>query len=69
MLSCKFCEIFKNTFFTEHLWTTTSVIRTVKCGILAIKKTSAKTLQIGLYSIFLNVPIKRVQEKEKGNET
>ena len=20
--SCKFCEIFKNTFFTEHLWVT-----------------------------------------------
>ena len=24
MFSCTFCEIFKNTFFTEHLWTTTS---------------------------------------------
>ena len=22
---CEFCEIFKNTFFTEHLWTTASV--------------------------------------------
>ena len=22
MFSCEFCEIFKNTFFTEHLWTT-----------------------------------------------
>ena len=26
MISCKFCEIFKNTFFAEHLRTTTSVI-------------------------------------------
>ena len=25
MFSCEFCEISKNTFFTEHLWTTTSV--------------------------------------------
>ena len=25
--SCEFCEIFKNTFFTKHLWTTASVIR------------------------------------------
>ena len=22
---CEFCEIFKNTFFTEHLWTTASL--------------------------------------------
>ena len=43
-------------------------IRTVECGILAIKKTSAKTFQIELYSVFLSVPIKHVQEKEKGKE-
>ena len=24
MVSCEFCEISKNTFFTEHLWTTDS---------------------------------------------
>ena len=24
MLSCEFCKIFKNTFFTEHLWMTAS---------------------------------------------
>ena len=24
MFSYEFCEIFKNTFFTEHLWATTS---------------------------------------------
>ena len=23
--SCEFCEIFKNTFFTEYLWKTTSI--------------------------------------------
>ena len=26
VLSCKFCEISKNTFFKEHLWTTASII-------------------------------------------
>ena len=26
VLFCEFCEIFKNTFFTEHLRTTASVI-------------------------------------------
>ena len=25
VFSCQFCEISKNTFFTEHLWTTISV--------------------------------------------
>ena len=63
MFSCEFFKIFKNTFFTEHLWMTASVIRTVECGISAIKKTSVKTLQIRLYSVFLNVPIKHIQEK------
>ena len=68
MFSCEFCKIFKNTFFTEHLWTTASVIRTAEYGILVIKKTSVKTLQILLYSVFLNMPIKHVQEKEKRKE-
>ena len=26
MFSCEFCEISKNTFFTEHLWATASVL-------------------------------------------
>ena len=32
---------------------------------LKMKKTYVKTLEIGLCSVFLNVPIKHVQEKEK----
>ena len=27
VFSCEFCEIFKNTVFTEHLWATASVFR------------------------------------------
>ena len=27
VFSCELCEISKNTFFTEHLWTTVSVIK------------------------------------------
>ena len=27
IFACEFCEIFKNTFFTEHLRTTASIIR------------------------------------------
>ena len=26
MFSSEFCEIFKNIFFTEHLWTTASIL-------------------------------------------
>ena len=26
MFSCEFCEIFKNTFFTEHFWATASYV-------------------------------------------
>ena len=40
-------------------------MRMVECGILRIKKTSVKTLQIELHSVFLNVLIEHVQEKEK----
>ena len=40
----------------------------MECEILGIEKTSVKTLQIGLHSVFLNVPIKHVQEKGKENE-
>ena len=42
---------------------TATIISPVECGIRAIKKT-LKTLQIGLYSIFLNITIKRIQEKD-----
>ena len=42
-------------------------IRTVECGILVIKKTSVKMLQIRLYSVILKVPIKNVQEKDNCN--
>ena len=44
-------------------------IGTPECGILAIKKTSVKILQVELYSDFLSVSIKHVQEKEKGKES
>ena len=37
-------------------------------GILRTEKTFVKTLQIGLHSVFLNVPIKHVREKEKEKE-
>ena len=33
VFSCEFCEIFKITFFTEHLWTTSSVEQLFKNSV------------------------------------
>ena len=32
MFSCELCEIFKNTFFTEHFWATASCALPEKFG-------------------------------------
>ena len=39
--TCKFCESSKNTFFTEHLWTTASIDYRVKksCAIISTQVT------------------------------
>ena len=37
---CKFCEISRNTFFTEHFWTTTS--ETLSLPKIIIRQTSVK---------------------------
>ena len=52
----------KIVFFPSPKW-----VITVECEILTIKKTSLKTLQMGLYLVILNVSIKNmyIQEKEK----
>ena len=33
VFSCEFCEISKNTFFTEHLWTTASEAAEFRCAV------------------------------------
>ena len=38
VFSCKFCEISRNTFFTEHLWATVSVVMDEVNKKLKIKK-------------------------------
>ena len=48
---CEFCEISKNTFFTEHRWTTASVliclVFAVKGITIFIKREFRKLLQLG----------------------
>ena len=42
VFSCEFCEIFKNTFFTEHVWATasgmTATLSVAKTNILLKRK-------------------------------
>ena len=46
VFSCQFCEIFKNTFFTEHIWPTTFglVKPCLNSDLYFISKTSATAL-------------------------
>ena len=41
MLSCIFCEIFKNTFFEEHMWTTASIYNSYSEKLCKIYKKSS----------------------------
>ena len=34
MFSCEFCEISKNSFFTEHLWATASGVPIILCSFM-----------------------------------
>ena len=45
-----FAKFLRTTFLQNNLWTTASMIRTVECGILAIKKTSVKTFSLFKYA-------------------
>ena len=40
MFFCEFCEIFKNIFFTEHLWTTASVMYSISQYFISMLKSS-----------------------------
>ena len=44
VFSCEFCEIFKNAFFTEHLWATASESNIFSVKIYCIKKTQYQSL-------------------------
>ena len=48
---CEFCEIFKNTFFTEHLWTTASVKTKLKSSpnLLVLSWNGMKKLSQALF--------------------
>ena len=42
VFSCEFCEISKNTFFTEHLWVTASVCSCRKSFKLSLKRKNSQ---------------------------
>ena len=60
MFSCEFCEISKNTFFTEHLQTTASDYLLGLCNIYVNKELQSK--KIILFPV-LNEPKMKVVNK------
>ena len=48
MFSCEFCEIFKNTFFTEQLWATVSEILSIVQPQLRKRDVLYKDTQVNL---------------------
>ena len=61
LFSCEFCEISKNTFFTEHLWTSASISESIKvflCLSIYFKLSKLITFNSSLETnIFLNTII------------
>ena len=58
MFLCEFCEVSKDTFFTEHLWVTTSVI--MRTQNLSLQS----TFRIKLYQPEENPTVGQISEKE-----
>ena len=61
MFPCEFCEIFRNTFFTEHLWTTASV----ECVTLNAILQTMSFLWIASILQFVNVSVHIRQENSR----
>ena len=53
VFSCKFCEIYKNTFFTEHLRTTASVYHILGLNQLVAWFASAAHPNLGFKNLTL----------------
>ena len=59
MFSCEFCEVYKNTFFTEHLWATASVI--MRRSDLSLQS----SFVIKVYQPKENPTVGQISEKKK----
>ena len=56
MFSCEFCEIFKNTFYREHLWATASENNKNNINnILSVNNVNALVQVLPLHS-FIYIP-------------
>ena len=54
VLSCEFCKISKNTFFTEHLWTTTLVATVMKACNFIKKRDFSTGVFLWIFQNFWN---------------
>ena len=57
VFSCKFCEIFKNSFFTEHRWPTASV-----STYLARKKNFVNLSKSAVFCVHFHIYLKKLTE-------
>ena len=67
MFSCEFCEIFRNTFLTEHLWKTASIFLIsfdVSFKVIDFKK----LLQFSRLSIYTSLKGLILVSKENHNK-
>ena len=70
VLSCKFCEIFKKTFFTEHLWATASkkvivilvekqeVVVVVKIAVVVVAVNEVTIVEALLAAVVMNIKVR-----------
>ena len=70
MLSCEFCEIFKNTFFTEHLWATASkkvivilvekqeVVMVVIAAVVVVVVNEVTIVEALLAAVVMNIKVR-----------
>ena len=67
MFSCEFCEIFRNTFFTEHLWKTASIFL-ISFDVSFKVIDSKKLLQFSRLSIYTSLKGLILVSKENHNK-
>ena len=65
VLSCEFCEISKNTFFTKHLWATASALSTKNLNMYL--KHSRKMLLV--FTSFRNILMTEITDQEFKGDT
>ena len=62
VFSCKFCEVFNNTFFTEYLWSTASAFWIIMKKKLALSNFETSKLLIQNFQKFRELNITELND-------